>query len=202
MNFLHFKLFIMKIYFLRHGEGMDDVEERYGGWGDLPLSEKGKKQAADVSEKFQNKGIDLVLSSPLKRAMETAQIVSGELELEAKKWLYLKERNTYGLMCGEKKKEMKKNYPELYNAYENAEWVPGSETKEQLAKRIDIMVEKLQRFDGENIVAVTHGKVLASFVENYLNKQIDEKGDCCVLEVEIENGEVKFESADGLTFKE
>jgi broad specificity phosphatase PhoE len=31
----------MKIYFIRHGEAMDDVENRYGGWADFPLSPKG-----------------------------------------------------------------------------------------------------------------------------------------------------------------
>jgi broad specificity phosphatase PhoE len=192
----------MKIFFMRHGEGVDDVEDRYGGWGDLSLSEKGKEQVKDSVEKVKKFNVDLVLSSPLKRAMETAEILANNLQLTVEKWLYLKERNTYGLMCGEKKEDIKKEYPELHEAYENGEWVAGSESYEDLVKRLKLAVKKIQEFDAERILAVTHGKFLAGFVKEFLGKEIDKKEDYCTLEVEIDGDDIKFISADGLSFKE
>jgi 2,3-bisphosphoglycerate-dependent phosphoglycerate mutase len=201
----------MKIFFMRHGEGQDDVEERYGGWGDLPLSDKGRKQVIDSVDKLKKLDIDLLLSSPLKRALQTAKLIAEGCssfeasakkdKLKAKKWLYLKERSTYGLMCGEKEEDMKKNYPELVEAYKNGEWVPGSESYEDLVKRLKIMMKKIQEFDAERILAVTHGKVLAAIVKEFLGKELDKKEDCCILEVEIYEDKVEFVSADGLSFK-
>ena len=186
---------------MRHGEGMDDVENRYGGWGDLLLSEKGRQQAEDSVDKVKKFNIDKILSSPLLRAFETAEILGQGVGLKAEKWLYLKERNTYGLMCGEKKEDIEKNYPELHEAYENGEWVPGSESVDDLIRRLKIMIEKIQDFDAERILAVTHGKVLEVFCKEFLGKELDKKDDCCILEVEIDGVKVEFRSADGLSFK-
>jgi len=191
----------MRVFFMRHGEGVDDVEDRYGGWGDLPLSKKGKEQAQGSVEKVKKTNVDKVLSSPLKRALETAEIVGRGVGLKIEKWLYLKERNTYGLMCGEVKGEMKEKYPELYNAYEDDEFVLGSERYEDLVKRLKVMIEKIQNFDAKRILAVTHGKFLATFCQEFLGKELDKKDDCCLLEVEIKGKDVKFISASGLSFK-
>lgn len=186
---------------MRHGEGVDDVEDRYGGWGDLPLSGKGKRQVQDSVEKVKKTNVDKILSSPLKRAMETAEIIAKGCRLKVEKWLYLKERNTYGLMCGEVKGEMKEHYPELHNAYENEDFVMGSESYEDLVKRLKVMVEKICEFDAKRILAVTHGKFLAGFCKEFLGKELDKKEDCCLLEVEIKGDNVKFISAQGLSFK-
>lgn len=186
---------------MRHGEGVDDVEDRYGGWGDLPLSEKGRDQVRESINKVKKLNVDLVLSSPLKRAYETAEIVAKGIGKEVKKWLYLKERNTYGLMSGERKDLIKKDYPELHKAYENDEWVLGSEKKQDLIKRLKVMVEKVQEFNVDTILAVTHGKFLAGFVEGFLGKKLDKKEDCCLLEVELKGDAIKFLRAEGLSFK-
>lgn len=187
---------------MRHGEGVDDIENRYGGWGDLPLSEKGKKQVRTSIKKVKSLSIDMILSSPLKRAIETAELIANSLQLTARKWLYLKERNTYGLMCGEKKFEMKKKYPELAESYENGKFVLGSERYGDLVKRLKVMFEKIQEFDAKRVLAITHGKVLGAICKDFLEKEIEKKEDCCILEVEIEGGNVKFVSAEGILFKE
>ncbi|MGB8647762.1 MAG: histidine phosphatase family protein, partial [Anaerolineae bacterium] len=72
----------MKVYFLRHGqanwphwEGTDD---------ERPLTKKGKKEVRQVAAFLQAAGIKLnvILSSPLPRAYQTAEIVAGKLDLE------------------------------------------------------------------------------------------------------------------------
>jgi len=186
---------------MRHGEGVDDIEDRYGGWGDLPLSKKGKEQVKDSIKRLEKYDIDLILSSPLLRAKETAEIVSSELGIESRRWLFLKERNTYGLMSGEVKSEIEKEYPELHKAYEDDEWVLGSERYEDLVARLKVMMRKLQEFDAETILAVTHGKVLAAISKEFLNKKLDKKVDSCLMEVEIDGDTVELVSVEGITFK-
>ena len=62
-------------------------------------------------------------------------------------------------------------------------------------------IKKIQNFDAKRILAVTHGKFLATFCQEFLGKELDKEDDCCLLEVEIKGKDVKFISASGLSFK-
>jgi len=186
---------------MRHGESTDDISNSYGGWADFPLTEKGRNQSKDASKSLKKYKIDLILSSPLKRAFETAEIAGKELNVPVMKWLYLKERNTYGLMCGERKSDMEKDYPELFTSYENGEFVMGSERYEDLHERLKVMIKKLPEFKKNCILAVTHGKVLACLCKEFLGKEIDKKEDCSFLKVELSGGKLKYISASGMSFK-
>ena len=92
----------MHILFIRHGESIDDIEDRYGGFADFDLTEKGRNQVSactkkilDLDEKFE-----IILSSPLKRAHESAKIIATEFNLEIEIFEYLKERNLNGVLTG------------------------------------------------------------------------------------------------------
>jgi len=85
----------MKAYVLLHGQTDFDVEERIIGTSDPELNETGKAQAAEVAKELQDKGVDMILSSPQKRTMETAEIIAGTLgidEIKITKGLKLYER--------------------------------------------------------------------------------------------------------------
>ena len=72
----------MKIYTVRHGQTEWNKKGLYQGKTDVPLNEEGKKQAMLVKEKLKDKKIDLIISSPLKRAKETAEIISdGKIKI-------------------------------------------------------------------------------------------------------------------------
>ncbi len=68
------------IYIIRHGRTRQNKEKRLQGRSDLPLDETGMKQAAALGESFRANGIvfDLVYSSPLQRAVQTARLAAGE----------------------------------------------------------------------------------------------------------------------------
>ena len=76
----------MKIYFIRHGEAMDDINNSYGGWADDPLSEKGREQAQEAGNKFKEKNLkaEKILTSPLLRAKQTAEEMEKLLILTLK----------------------------------------------------------------------------------------------------------------------
>ena len=68
-------------YFVRHGETSWNALHRMQGRADIPLSERGKKQASFASDFFRNIKIDSIYASPLKRAFETASIIRGKRKI-------------------------------------------------------------------------------------------------------------------------
>lgn len=72
-----------RLYFVRHGEGQDNVARQYSCKRvDNSLSERGVLQAGQTAEYLARKSIDEVYSSPMKRAAETAQIIANRLAKE------------------------------------------------------------------------------------------------------------------------
>ena len=69
----------MTIYLVRHGETDWNKQNRLQGIEDIELNETGLKQSADCALAFKRLSIDCVLSSPLKRAKKTAEIIAGHL---------------------------------------------------------------------------------------------------------------------------
>ncbi|MBQ9881136.1 MAG: histidine phosphatase family protein, partial [Synergistes sp.] len=65
------------IYFLRHGRTEWNNQLRYQGAVDIPLNEDGRMQAHKAALRFSSADIDAVISSPLSRAMETAERIAS-----------------------------------------------------------------------------------------------------------------------------
>ncbi|MEX1087149.1 MAG: class I tRNA ligase family protein, partial [Candidatus Paceibacterota bacterium] len=74
---------VVKVFFMRHGESVKNVTHTFdSGQADFPLTEKGKEEAKRAGEELKDAGIDLVVTSPIQRTLETAEIVAGELGAE------------------------------------------------------------------------------------------------------------------------
>jgi 2,3-bisphosphoglycerate-dependent phosphoglycerate mutase len=71
------------VTFLRHGESVGNAEERFQGHADFPLTEKGRKQARSLAERWHVEGVsfDTCIASPLLRACQTAEIVCATLKV-------------------------------------------------------------------------------------------------------------------------
>jgi 2,3-bisphosphoglycerate-dependent phosphoglycerate mutase len=63
-----------ELILLRHGQSQWNLENRFTGWVDVPLSSKGEEEARAAGEKLRGRRIDLLYTSPLKRAIDTATI--------------------------------------------------------------------------------------------------------------------------------
>lgn len=106
-------------------------------------------------------------------------------------------------MSSEVKEDIEREYPELLEAYEHDEFVPGAERYEDLILRVKMMVEKIQEFKEKKVLCVTHGNFLKAFVKEMMpGLELDKKEDCGLMEVEIKDGKVKHISSDGITIKE
>jgi len=71
----------MKLYVLRHGETNENITGIMQGNMETVLNEVGRSQAISVQDKVKKAGIDLVISSPKKRAVETAQLAAPNIPL-------------------------------------------------------------------------------------------------------------------------
>jgi broad specificity phosphatase PhoE len=72
---------IFQVTLLRHGESVGNAESRWQGQADYPLTERGRKQAQALAERWKREKMkfDYVISSPLSRARETAEIIASKL---------------------------------------------------------------------------------------------------------------------------
>lgn len=192
----------MRITFLRHGESTDDLENRFGGWADFPLTKNGEDESQATAKKLldSKEKFEVILYSPSTRAVQTAQIVNRALKIPTQSFVYLKERNTYGLLCGEQKEEAAKNYPELSQAFENNEFVLGSERYDDLLLRIKAMLEKIQTLGFKNVLAVTHGKLLAALCKNFLKREAKKLEDNCLLTIELNQNSITILTSEGISF--
>lgn len=68
----------MKIYIARHGQTEWNKLNKICGLTDVDLTALGREQAGKLAEDLKDKNISVIISSPLKRAMDTAGYVSGE----------------------------------------------------------------------------------------------------------------------------
>ena len=170
----------MKIIFVRHGEpNYLELEERsYTGFGiDLaPLSEEGRQQAQELSKNSLLHSADLLVSSAVTRALETASYVACATGLPLRVEPLLHEWQVYesGVENFEKARTLF-----LGN---NGELFPNSpiqyETAEEMRSRF---LESMRKYrDYQTVVVVTHRMLMRQFVP-------DEKIDFCqVIECEIE----------------
>src|SRR5882762_6928889 len=67
------------LYFCRHGQSQLNLERIYAGQTDTPLTDLGREQAKLAGDRADGIQPDLIVSSPLVRALETAQIIAGEI---------------------------------------------------------------------------------------------------------------------------
>lgn len=168
----------MKILFMRHGESVDDLTDQYGGWGDFPLTPKGQQQIEKSSLAIKALELDFnkILTSPLMRARESANILSNELRVPVEEFLYVKEKNGYGLLSGMNKTLARELYPELVAMMENG-YVYGAEPEDEFEKRVLASVNIIFEMELESVAVVTHGGYLTNLFEKVLERELTEKSD-------------------------
>ena len=70
------------IYLTRHGQTLWNLEKRLQGRGNSPLTEDGIERAKELRDRLKNIHIDIIYSSPIERAFETAKIIKGDKDVE------------------------------------------------------------------------------------------------------------------------
>ncbi len=154
----------MNIYVTRHGQTDWNLNERIQGRTNTELNETGRLQAEETAQLIKDKKIDLIISSPLKRAKETAEIINKHVNVEIIEDERLQER-CFGEGEGRTKTEvraLKDTNPELtqvWNYNINTD-IFGIETMHDFCNRVyTFLDETIQKYNDKNILIVTHGGV-------------------------------------------
>ena len=147
---------------IRHGATSfntdDPATERVRGWGDTPLSDKGRQEAKDLGEKLKTDTPDVLVSSDLKRAKDTSTILSkaAKIPVEMNEGL-----RTWDIGSFEGKLSQEAD-PKLeeYVKDKPGEKVPGGESFNEFKHRIiNTVGEVLDKYPDQHVGIVTHSKV-------------------------------------------
>lgn len=104
---------MIKLVLVRHGQSVWNLENRFTGWTDVSLSEKGIKEAIDAGKVLKEKGytFDIAYTSVLKRAIDTLDYILKELGLNIPiNYSYKLNERHYGALQGLNKDETKLKY--------------------------------------------------------------------------------------------
>ncbi len=175
----------MKILLIRHGETTGDLEDRYGGFYDDHLTDKGRTQLKATAEKLRGTPVDIIFSSSLIRAKESSEIINEVLQTEIVLLDGLRERN-YGVLGGLTKTEALKRYPEvveLHKDYSNTD--PEGEPWTDFTNRVLSTFSHITSQPYQTIVILGHGGSIKAILR-HLNLPLPPTiGDGEIIEVTI-----------------
>ena len=160
----------MKLYIARHGQTQWNLENKVSGRTDIPLTEMGLQQAAQLAENAKGKGIEVILASPLLRARQTAQAVSDAIGVPVQIDDRLMELD-FGVFEGKSRFDpdfqyTRAQFPTRY---------PGGESAFMLAHRVYGCLEDVKRkYDGKTVLLVCHGGVCRMVRSYFMDLTNDE----------------------------
>jgi len=160
-------------FFIRHGETDWNVEGRFQGQSsDIPLNENGRKQIRQAVLKLKPYNIDLIISSDLKRARESAEIMGKELGAEMIFDPTLRERK-YGILEGLTRKEIEeKDLNHYYQKMKERDFVlpEGGESQKEVSERVhSALLHHKNNHHHKNVVIVSHGATLRNLLRKLKN---------------------------------
>src|SRR5579871_3396592 len=143
-----------KIWLIRHGETEWSLSGAHTSRTDLPLTHHGRECAEALKPVLSGRDFALVLSSPLRRARETAELAGFQPELtdDLREW-------DYGRYEGLTTPEIQKRDPE-WSIWTGT--TPGGETIEQVSARANQVIERATAMDGD-VAVFSHGHMLRVF---------------------------------------
>jgi 2,3-bisphosphoglycerate-dependent phosphoglycerate mutase len=152
------------ITLLRHGESQGNFEGRHQGQADFPLTELGRQQTRSLVDRWktENKTFDLIVSSPLARARETAEIIATELCIHLELDSLWMERDN-GLMAGLSPEEVRDTLPQSDFVHPYQPIGQTGESQWELYLRAGSAVQSLLNRPPGSYLIVSHGGLLNMF---------------------------------------
>ena len=193
---------LTEICVTRHGETDWNVAGILQGWIDVPLNEQGRRQSIELAERLASADFSHVCSSPLRRSMETAELIAERWGLPAPiAHEGLKERG-FGRIQGMPKQEVAVLYPDLHREIlrrNPACDFEGGEDMDHFADRVMVALNSLaERFAGSRVLVITHGWVM-----DVVTRHVRGLPRATVLDIKRRNGEsLWLATASGSAFEE
>ncbi len=170
------------MYIFRHGQSEDNANFIFSGWRTSPITEEGKKQALVLAPVFKDKKIDMLISSPQKRALETLELAMSQNEIAKTREVHtdprVKERS-YGDFQGHSKLEIQLEDPKRLAKIRRSftEIPPNGESIEAVCKRVAEFCDEiipLMKQHHLNVAVSCHGNSIRGF-RRYFENLSDEE---------------------------
>lgn len=150
----------MKVYFIRHGQSMTNMQKRCGGWTQCPLSDLGMEQAKSLAPILKDIHFDRIYSSDLLRTVQTAKNAIPGCEPE-QRW----ELREIGVGSTQEvlHTELREKYGHAFtDAVKNHDYTPfGGENDQMIRERVHSFMRELETVQAENIAVVgSEGTIL------------------------------------------
>lgn len=167
------------ILLIRHGEATHHTEHLTGGWTDSALTEKGKYQmqllAAKLAKDFSgNKVQTRILSSDLRRAKDSAQIIADVLNEKVETEAFLREKNN-GQAAGLDERAARSLYiaPPSLKELDHRNY-PGGETRREFFQRTVNGMSALAGIESNNFIIIAHKGTIQNIVFHWIGLDIGE----------------------------
>lgn len=155
---------MVTLYLTRHGETEGNVSHIMQGQTQGRLTANGRRQARVVACQMAGEGIDVYMSSDLRRAIETCEIIAGEDRKDAIVTTPLLRERDWGAFTG-------RYIPDL----KDEKWPDDVETLEALKSRAaDFLALIRHDYDGKRVLAVGHGIINKAIQAVLLSKEMQE----------------------------
>ena len=181
----------------RHGETDWNRERRFQGHADRPLNDVGRRQAYELAELLRVDAVATVYTSPLKRASETARIVSARFGVEPRELEALREIDV-GDWEGLTIEEVRARFPEQLDVAWRSGW-PNGESHDELGARVLPALLELESLHfGETVLGVTHAGPIrvalaaaADLTHEESRARIGPLENCVVFRFTVEDGKLE-----------
>jgi len=150
---------IKQLILVRHGETLHNVAGIAQGWNDSALSDKGREQIRTLAERLHAYAPTAIYSSPLGRALSTAEVIANATGLNVVTLDDLREMN-YGAWEGRSFLDVRREYEDIYQRWINDETCPcpdGGESHADVRARLD---RAFAAMSSERPIVVTHGTAI------------------------------------------
>lgn len=153
---------------IRHGETDWNADERTQGSTDIPLNDTGRAQAQATARALEAESWDTIVSSPLGRAFETAEIIAGVLGVTRIGTDPRLVERDYGEAEGVGIADRDRLFPDKQ--------IPGAEPWEAVQERmLTALTDVAERFPGRRVIVVSHGAAILALLKHLSNGSINRK---------------------------
>lgn len=166
----------MLLFCVRHGESVYNAQGRIQGHSDVPLSDLGRRQAGAVSEALRREAIEVIYSSPLRRALETAEPIARALKIPLRIEPRLIEIDV-GVFQDRTAEELRVEKPEALARWRSGDpdySIPGGESRRAVARRGEEAFRAIHQSGFGRVLITAHGGVIVATVKSLLGIPLED----------------------------
>ena len=162
-----------RLLFIRHAQTEWNIQRRFQGHGDSPITEEGQEQLQRLKSRLAGLEFDVVYSSDLRRTMETSKMLSGKQRVEEPR---LRERGV-GILEGLNLEQIMAEHAEAFRAFRSGDkdhQIEGGESLQIALNRAWIFLEEIpEKHPGAELAAVSHAGLIRLICKKILGLTLD-----------------------------